>query len=204
MGEKEVLPAPRAQATPVNLLLPDAARYHLQHSNLRKVKIDFAVFRYQSMCVFNLLSFHGSDDVIPHLVAARTDARSDGGDKIPRPRRKGILHRLNTATANALRKAPPAGVENAGGTVFGVPQEDRRTVSNQYSQTQSRTAGDHSISIDGRFATCAPPLIPALNDTDVDSVHLPGYKKPIGAQFQGSRKTRTILRDPINTVTNRT
>ena len=129
----------------------------------------------------------GLEQLVPDVVAARADARPDGGDQPPGWHRPLCSHGADGGAGDVGRGAAPAGVHGADGAGDLVGQQDRHAVGGDDCHSSSRHNGHQGV---GRRRLRARDR--SVHDVDGRAVDLAGPVHRVG----GAGHERCRLRPP--------
>lgn len=85
------------------------------------------------------------DEIRSHLIAARTDARSDRGDDVLRTRPEFAGHGVQRRNRGASRRTTPAGVYSGDSSRRTIDHQNRNTVRRADSDSDARDTGDENV-----------------------------------------------------------
>lgn len=85
------------------------------------------------------------DEIRSHLIAARTDARSDRGDDVLRTRPEFARHGVQRRDRGASRRTAPAGMHSGNSSRRTIGHQDRNTVRRADSDSHTGDIGDENV-----------------------------------------------------------
>lgn len=110
------------------------------------------------------------DHLFPDLVAARSDARTEGGHQVDRPGAERVRHRPDRRSRHSGRGTAPAGVHGRHRPEPPIRQQDGNAVRRDHCDRVGRVGGDRGVG-DGPIIQLVRSS-PWQLDVDVAAVHL--------------------------------